>query len=557
MKRKSQILLLLVFPLVLYILLIACMPLMEPDESRYSDIPRLMNQTGDYVTPRLHHVIYLEKPPLVYWATALIFKVFGENNFSARLFVALCAWGCIILAYCMGAHFRSSKTGLYAAAILSTFLFHFLIGKINILDMPLTFFICFAIWAGYRYISGFGRYKIWLYLLYISSALAFLTKGLIGVVFPFAILGIWLILEKRWRDILDLISPVGMLIFSAIALPWIILAQMANPDFLWFFFVQEHLLRYTTTVHGKDATFFYYFPVVLLGTTPWCAFLWKSFKEGGIKLRRLFTATEYRFIFTWIIFIFLFFSVSSSKLVPYIGPVFIPLSVIFAQIFMVSERKEVPGHSGNWLYHFPIVLQSLLFILILLAPPIIRYLELGKSPIVISENWKYLIIIPVLAQVLLVFLPDLLRRSYRIKPSITIYSLSAIFFCSLIIPLDDFFGPYKSAEPVSQAIKRLVPAGKEVYQYKIALYGVDFYNNIRTPIVEDFGELGDGIRKLPEAERKHYFMSAAEFYARCKQKPEIYCITKYQKRLQDLKKEIPNLEILWDNGAFFLVRLKS
>jgi len=68
------------------------MPLMEPDEARYSDIASLMNRTGDYITPHLNHVVYLEKPPLCYWATALSFKIFGENEFSSRLFAALCAW---------------------------------------------------------------------------------------------------------------------------------------------------------------------------------------------------------------------------------------------------------------------------------------------------------------------------------------------------------------------------------------------------------------------------------------------------------------------------------
>ncbi|MFH1562102.1 MAG: hypothetical protein ABIF11_01595 [Nitrospirota bacterium] len=78
-----------IVPLILYVSLLSFTPLMEPDEARYSAIPSFMNMSGDYLTPHLKHVVYLEKPPLCYWTTALFFKIFGENEFSSRLFVAL------------------------------------------------------------------------------------------------------------------------------------------------------------------------------------------------------------------------------------------------------------------------------------------------------------------------------------------------------------------------------------------------------------------------------------------------------------------------------------
>jgi len=165
-------------PFILYVALLPAMPLMEPDEARYSDIPSLMNRTGDYVTPRLNHVIYLEKPPLCYWATALAFKVFGENEFSSRLFVALCAWGCILLAYRMGRSFQDEETGLYSAAVLTTFLYHAILGRVNILDMPLAFFVCLAIWSGSPGSSPRRKKRrTRLYLLYLASGLRLPRQG--------------------------------------------------------------------------------------------------------------------------------------------------------------------------------------------------------------------------------------------------------------------------------------------------------------------------------------------------------------------------------------------
>ena len=558
-EKKIKILFLLILPFFLYVVMISFMPLLEPDESRYSDIPSLMNQTGDYVTPRLHHVIYLEKPPLAYWATALIFKLFGESDFSSRLFVAICAWGCILLTYWMGRRLADKKTGLYASGVLSTFLFHFLIGKINILDMPMALFVCLAVWMGYIYLSDSPGRKRWIYLVYLTSALAVLTKGLIGVVFPFVILGIWLILEKRWRDILKLVSPVGILIFFAITLPWIILAQMANSDFLWFFFVQEHFLRYTTKMHGRDNIFLYYIPVVLIGTLPWLAYLWGAMRQGQVRWRGLFRRSEYRFLLVWIIFVLTFFSISSSKLIPYIGPVFLPLAVIFARIFSMAEKHfshEQPA--VKWVHQIPVVLQSLLFIVALLAPPFLKSLKLGQDLVImISSNWWFLISLPVAALVLMTFLPGLLQRKRSDYWFISICLLGALFFSSLIFPARDFLTPYKSAYLVAQAAKKLIPSDQKLYQFRIALYGIDFYNKIRTPIVDDFGELGFGISKLPETERKQYFLSSPQFYDLCRRKKEVFCVTQYRERLQELKKEIPNLEILWDNNAFFLIRVRG
>ena len=182
--------------------------------------------------------------------------------------------------------------------------------------MPLTFFVCLATWAGYRYFAETCQKKGWLYLLYVSSALAFLTKGLIGIVFPFAILILWLFISGRWRDVSRLFSPVGMILFLVISCPWVILVQKANKDFLWFFFIREHLLRYTTTLHGRTQTILFYVPIVLLGTLPWSAFLWKALKEGINKRTPSFEAAEKHFLLIWIFFIFIFFSISSSNCSP-------------------------------------------------------------------------------------------------------------------------------------------------------------------------------------------------------------------------------------------------
>jgi 4-amino-4-deoxy-L-arabinose transferase-like glycosyltransferase len=555
--RKRYILLLV--PLILYIATLSVLPQMEPDEARYSLIAAAMNESGNYITPHIKNVIYLEKPPLVSWVTAALFKVLGENDFSARLFAALCAWGCILLAYYVGRHFRDERTGLYAAAILTISCFHFILGHINILDMPLTFFICLSIWLGYLALKEQNK-KYLFYLFYLTCALSFLTKGLIAIVFPFIILIIWLIWIGRWREIRLLFSLPGILIFLIVVCPWLILAQIQNSDFLWFFFVREHFLRFTTKMHGKTEPFYYYLPVILAGTIPWSVYLLKAWRNKFIR-EALSLANENKFLIVWLLFIFIFYTFSSSKLPTYIAPLFLPMSVFIGSILKEFENDRRPEESNarKKFYHFVLLLQSLIIIVILILPPILKkYSDPEKGLVVLtSDNWWIYIFLPVVTLVLMTFLPDLIFSKFRKGWFLSVYLLCALFLGSLLLPLNDFLAPYRSARVARDAIAHYLPAGQDLYQYRINFYGIDFYNKIRTPIVEDFGELAEGISKLAPEEKKRYFLSVNDFFALCAQKKEIYCITQHRAKLNQIKTKIPGAAVLWDNGAFYLLRIRN
>ena len=116
--------------------------------------------------------------------------------------------------------------------------------------------------------------------------------------------------------------------------------------------------------------------------------------------------------------------------------------------------------------------------------------------------------------------------------------------------------PYKSALPLSRAIQGHVPKGAAVYQYGISLYGIDFYTGMRTPIVDDVGELRYGSERLLPEERARYFLTSDSFFRLIQEKGEIYCATKGGDKLERLKKEVPGLQVLWHNDAYYLVRLK-
>jgi len=546
-------------PLILYIGFLPVMPQMEPDEARYSLIAAAMNASGNYVTPHIKNVIYLEKPPLVAWVTAVFFKVFGENDFAARLFTGICAWGCILLVYFIGRNFRDEKTGLCAAAALTISCFHFFIGRINILDMPLNFFICLSIWLGYLALKNQNK-KYYFYLFYFVCALTFLIKGLVGVVFPFAILIVWLIWAGQWRRILLLFSPVGMLIFLITVCPWLIMAQKENSDFLWFFFVREHFLRFTTKMHGKTEPFYYYLPIIIGGTIPWSVYLIKAWQNKNLN-DYFFRRDENKLLVVWFFFILVFYSLSSSKLIPYIAPVFIPLVLFAACILKRYEENAAPEEysARKILFRVLLIMQSLLMIAALFIIPLLKVFFPAdeKLVIMISSNWWLYIILPGITLVMMTFMPDLVFRKFRKGWFFAIYALSLLLLGSMLLPLNDFLAPYRSAKVAKEAIVRYVPTGHDLYQYRVNFYGIDFYNKIRTPIVEDFGELSEGIVKLAPEEKKRYFLSANDFFELCAQKKDIYCITQRQRRLNELRKIIPQAEVLWDNGAFYLLHIRN
>jgi 4-amino-4-deoxy-L-arabinose transferase-like glycosyltransferase len=397
-------------------------------------------------------------------------------------------------------------------------------------------------------------------LFYFICALGFLTKGIIGVVFPFGILIIWLGWTKKWRQIFNLFSPIGILLFLIVVCPWLIMAQKENPDFLWFFFVREHFLRYTTKMHGKMEPFYFYLLILVGGLIPWLLYLIKAWGNKYIT-EALFGRDENKLLVVWFSLIFIFYTISSSKLPTYIAPLFLPITLFAGCIFKKYE-EEMPTEQNNWrkiIYRLAIIFQSFVLFIALILPPILnKYSDTEKGLVVmVSGKWWLYIAIPVIVLFLLTFLPDLIYKKFKRGWFFSIYVLCAILLGSMLFPLNDFLAPYRSAKVTRQAIGRYVPQERDLYQYKVNFYGIDFYNKIRTPIVEDFGELSESIAKMKEQERKHYFLSAEEFFKLCQEKKDIYCITQHKEKLRQIMQRFPGAEVLWDNKAFFLLHIKN
>jgi 4-amino-4-deoxy-L-arabinose transferase-like glycosyltransferase len=548
-----------IVPALLYFAFLWVMPLTEPDEGRYAEIPSLMNRTGDYVTPRLQFVAYFEKPPLVYWATALSYRLLGEGRFSARLFIALCAWAWIILAYRVGRGLQDERLGLYAAALFSTFLLVFILGQTVVLDLPVSLFLSLAVWSGYRFLEAGGRLR--LYALYLFSALAFLAKGLIGVVFPFAILAIWLLVERRWRAVFSLFSPVGFAVLLAVALPWVYLAHSRHPDFLYFFLIYEHFGRYTGEDHGRVYGKLSYLPVLLWGTIPWSAFFLRAVRERGGRSEPLFPRPVRSFLLVWILFVFIFFSLSTSKLVTYILPLFLPLAVYAAEVFRRFDREPAvsPSPLGKRILHNgPIVLQSVLLTAAFLFPLWARGRQLGGDLIImISDRWIFYPLLAIVVLAGLVFLPEFARKRWGWSRFFTTYGLAAALLGGISFPAADFLAPYRSSELLVEALRRYWAEGEMLYQYRMCYYGIDFYLHRRSAVVNDFGELKFGIAELPREEREKYFLELPDFNCLLDSGETLLVSVAGKDRFAELKRKAREVNLVWDNGFFYLARVRG
>jgi 4-amino-4-deoxy-L-arabinose transferase-like glycosyltransferase len=317
----------------LFFILLGSRPLFVPDEGRYAEIGREMVASGDYVTPYLNHIKYFEKPILFYWLESAAIKIAGLNLWSLRSINALLGLLGCLLTYTTARQLYGRQTGWLAALILGTSILYFMMAHMISLDLTVTVFIAVGLYAfllGTRCPLGWSR-RFYFWGASVAAALAVLTKGLIGIVFPSMIIFTWIALIGEWRILKQMALPSCILIFLAITVPWHVLVEQRNPGFFHFYFIEQHFLRYTTKEVGHYQPAWFFVPYILIGFFPWIAFLpqtivkqlpssWKKRREHKLEI----------FFLLWAFLIFIFFSCSQSKLIPYILPIFPPLAILTA-----------------------------------------------------------------------------------------------------------------------------------------------------------------------------------------------------------------------------------
>ena len=319
-NRRVALLLLLALSIGIYVGNAAQPALLDDADGGHAVAAQEMLESGDWAVLHIDGIRWMEKAPLHYWVVAASYALFGENAFTTRLPLALCVAGLVLMVYVFGRRFFGETAGFYAGLVMCTSIGTYMFTRIMIpeaiysLEFIAAFYLFLRAWMG----TLSPRAGYWGCAALVG--LAVITRALIGVVFPVAILTLFVLLTgggKRWREI-PIVSSV--LIFLAIAVPWHLVAGLRTPGFFWYFFMNEQVLRALGYRYPDDYTAV---PLVqwwlahLVWLFPWSLFLPYAFRAlpRFSTWKRLDSSGQAKvFLYIWAGFIFLFFSLTASRM---------------------------------------------------------------------------------------------------------------------------------------------------------------------------------------------------------------------------------------------------
>ncbi len=341
--------------------------LVGPDEPRYAWIARDMQESGDWITPRLYGKPWFEKPPLYYWGAALSFKLFGVSETSARLPSAISALLATLALAWLALRLHGAETSRWLLLLLPTTVGMIGFSHAAATDMPFAAMLTIAMVFAARLLNLFppnpfppipspnrsalrsltSSPSFTSLLFGFFLGLATLAKGPAAIILSGGAVLLWAIFTKRWRDAFRCLQPVAIAGFCLTALPWYILCARRNPDFFRVFIIEHNFKRFLTPEFQHLQPFWYYIPISLLAVFPWIFFL-------ALAKLQIFAAWKQKspigfaeiFFLCWAGFTFLFFTISKSKLPGYIMPGIPPLMLLSAHA-AASHLKD-PSRSSRW-----------------------------------------------------------------------------------------------------------------------------------------------------------------------------------------------------------------
>ncbi|HEX4051253.1 MAG TPA: glycosyltransferase family 39 protein [Steroidobacteraceae bacterium] len=479
--------------------------LFDPDEGRYGEIPREMLVSGDWVTPRLDGVKYFEKPPLQYWATAVTEELVGPNAWAVRLWPALCGFAGLLLARAVGRRLYGERAGWCSLIVQGSALYYVGLARVATLDMALSFSLQIALSAlvllvhrpaSVSMATGPPPHppgpRVLALGLAVGICLAVLTKGLVGILIPGTV-GVLFMLFYRDATLLRRARPEWTLAaLLVIAAPWFVLVSLRNPGFAQFFFIFEHFQRYLTT-RGFDRyqPAWFFLPVLIAGVLPWLSLLPRALRQA---VRAAPTEPATGLLLIWTLFIFVFFSASHSKLVPYVLPLMPALSLLLGRSLAQLPARRLAAH-----------LAGMAGLAALLMAALGLILWLGSSGVRAPALWLH----AASAGSLRLFIAALLalglgatlgvfcsRRGHALAAA-----ASAGFGCLLFAPVASLAtAELPGMQAKIQLIEQLAPriaAYRHFYCVAVYVQTVPYYLHRTCTLVAYRGELDFGLRLQP------------------------------------------------------------
>jgi 4-amino-4-deoxy-L-arabinose transferase-like glycosyltransferase len=308
---------------LIYMVGLSSPPLLDDVDTVHAEAAREMLLRHDWVTLYTNGFRYLEKAPLMYWSLATSYRIFGISNWSTRFPLMLAVLALVLATYWLGRYAYGETGGLYAGVALVTSLGLFIFTRFLIPEVLVALWLTLGYYFFLRSLEEEqpSRFVCWGFAA--TCALNVLSKGLIGLVFPAGAIGLYLLLTGNLRHLLKLRLISSSLVFLAISAPWHILAAMRNPaqgqarGFLWFYFINEHLMRFLgkRVPPGYDTVpLAIFWGLLLVWLFPWCIFLPQALRYVPSRWRILDRGQRASLLFAlWALVILVFFSFSTRQ----------------------------------------------------------------------------------------------------------------------------------------------------------------------------------------------------------------------------------------------------
>jgi 4-amino-4-deoxy-L-arabinose transferase-like glycosyltransferase len=451
--------------------------LFEPDEGRNAEIAREILLLKDWITPHYDFLARLDKPMLFFDVVAFSYRLFGISEWSARLPSALAALGCLVLTYRLSSVLFGRTAALWSALILVTSIEFFALSQIVILDMLLAFFLTFGFSCFLlgQIAADVGKHRAYFLCMYIAFGAATLTKGPIGFVLPAMVIVSYLLATRNWLLLQRMELPLGVPLFLLTASSWYLIAEFQNPGYLRHFLLQENVARFATDRFHRTQQWYFYFLALPAGFFPWSVLL-----PGAVAtLRRRWLSGEHLYLGLWISVPLLVLSVSSSKMVHYILPIFPPLAIVVGAAVAAAFRDSRARTAA-----FPatvFLLFSLILMIVLVRPEVLP----AVSTINATQGGAH---VPVAAAggvfLLLILVVGIERRRLVRNPAGVYFATIAAFTLFILlapvitIPISD----YRSSRSLVARAAPYIAASDQLVLYGGYPSSLPFYLKIESPI---------------------------------------------------------------------------
>lgn len=484
-RRNAQI----AIPIALavsWFALLGVRPLFNPDEGRYAEIPREMLVTGDWLVPHLDDLVYIEKPPLQYWATALSFKLFGINVWAARFYAGLCGLCTVLVSAALARRLWGSAAAWRAGIMLASTLGMVVLSQQLTLDVSLTLFITgtlvsFCIAQDSQ--TAEGHRRRWMWLAWASAAAAFLTKGLIALVLPALTLVAYSLLYRHWKPWRRLSIFTGFALFASITVPWCVLMQRHVPQFFDFFFIREHFQRFLTRIEDRYEPVWFFVPVLAIGSLPWILPAARALGSAW-RIQRVPTDFSPRaFLWVWSVVVFVFFSLSDSKLIPYILPLFPALALLMASADKEQLQRDLRATSSGVIATGFVLLLGAAILPQLLHDPV-------RAPYFVELR------LPLFAMGLVMLAGGWIARG-RGEPAAPI-GVTAYLCVVILLASSRLVAPLYSGASLAAQISHAIMPGTRIYAVRTYDQTLPFYLGRTMTLVDTRGELDFGLTLEPQ-----------------------------------------------------------